>query len=137
MKQIYAVVELGRIGEMISQKSALKIFDFYPDLKEAHQKLLNKHFNVNLSNFIVTPRLIECFEGGSNQEYAQELLTYSSFERFETELTFEEKVELAKGLLEIDMMYKAKQKELNSQGLYIHFHEIMSFHRKLMQGLTG
>lgn len=131
-------MELVRLGWMTRREDQNHIFKFYPHLEHAHRDLIYKHFDADPAECPVTQTLfIVLREGAPCGAYCEELIQDEKFAHLDKDISFEGRVEIAKALLEIDMTYKQKQQEYNAGGVYVHYHKLMSFHRKLTDALMG
>lgn len=139
LKQAYVFAELFRLALVIKREAAKRnLYTFYPEFENAYKELLVKYFKVN---YMEVPMTKSFMSGVTNDtsidEYISEIVEEEGFAYLDKSLLFDERVAIAKDLLEIDMVYRKKQQEYNANGLYIHYHTLMGFHRKLTDAISG
>lgn len=138
LRKIYVYVELLRLAWVNKTEEKNNIYAFYPHLKDAYINLIITYFDLDPKDCPITPNLLFLLrDGAPSGAYCDDLIQDEDFAHLEEAISFEEKVEIAKALLEIDMTYKQKQQEYNSKGLYIHYHKLLGFHRKFTDSLMG
>jgi len=138
VRKVEAVIELIKLENSYRKVRRAQLEEVYPMFKDLYETLLNKHFEVSMAEINITQNFINVMLHDEHRDILiPEFLEHEHTKHCDVEMTIDEKIELSKDLFEVEMKYKDKQKSLNSKGIYIHFHHLMSLHRKLIQELGG
>lgn len=138
MRKVEAVIELIKLANSYREVKRAQLEEVYPMFKDLYETLLDKHFEVSMSEIIITSNFMKVILHDEHRDILiPEFVDHEHTKHCDVEMNIDEKIELSKDLFEVEMKYKDKQKSLNSKGIYIHFHHLMGLHRKLIQELGG